>query len=176
MRRKAILTAFVVALLLLASVAWLSWPVLLKPWHSTFDTYTYGSSHLFKGPQAGDKVIVMAKMEGDNVEWVTDRLPDWQQAIYHMDDPKWILHPPVNKGREAMAFLTFVSHLLRKLLDHLSLLRYAYELPRVFAMSLASNAVSNGAIDHFTLHCVAGSDCLPSSSPERLAGSLAYGC
>lgn len=32
----------------------------------------------------------------------------WQQAVYHMDDPTWILHPPINKGHEAMAYLTFI--------------------------------------------------------------------
>lgn len=33
----------------------------------------------------------------------------WQHAIYYMDDfAEGSLHPPVNKGREAMAYLTFL--------------------------------------------------------------------
>jgi len=35
-------------------------------------------------------------------------LTSWQHAIYHMDDPSYVLHPPENKGREAMAYLTFL--------------------------------------------------------------------
>lgn len=38
----------------------------------------------------------------------TDCDASWQHAIYHMDDPKYILHPPRNVGREAMAYLTFL--------------------------------------------------------------------
>jgi Protein of unknown function (DUF3431) len=32
----------------------------------------------------------------------------WQNAIYHVNDPAAILHVPRNKGRESMAYLTFV--------------------------------------------------------------------
>jgi len=39
----------------------------------------------------------------------------WQHAVYHMDDPDYILHPPLNKGREATAYLTF-------LIDHYDVL------------------------------------------------------
>jgi hypothetical protein len=71
-----------------------------------------------------DKVIVMARIEGEDVSWVSEELQEWvrlhmfpfeltdgcswQHAIDHMDDMNWILHPPFNKGREAMAYLTFL--------------------------------------------------------------------
>lgn len=58
---------------------------------------------------SGDKIIVMAKTKAEDTDWVKDNLPDWQRAIYHMDDPEAPgLHPPINKGREAMAYLTYI--------------------------------------------------------------------
>ena len=38
----------------------------------------------------------------------TDEEASWQHAIYHMDEPKAKYHVPVNKGREAMAYLTYL--------------------------------------------------------------------
>lgn len=32
----------------------------------------------------------------------------WQQAIYQVDNPKAAFHVPMNKGREAMAYLTYL--------------------------------------------------------------------
>lgn len=50
------------------------------------------------------------------LSWYADRCDNsWQQAIYHMDEPQYILHPPRNVGREAMAYLTF-------LIDHYDVL------------------------------------------------------
>ncbi|KAJ5947864.1 hypothetical protein N7466_000879 [Penicillium verhagenii] len=61
-----------------------------------------------------DKVIVMAKLEEEDTDWVNQELPDWQRAIYivnpseetRMDEN--ILTTPYNKGHEAMAYLTYV--------------------------------------------------------------------
>lgn len=55
-----------------------------------------------------DKVVVMAKTKSEDTDWVGIHLPDWQHAIYHMDEPKAKLHVPKNKGREAMAYLTYL--------------------------------------------------------------------
>ncbi|KAJ5716472.1 hypothetical protein N7493_008383 [Penicillium malachiteum] len=62
----------------------------------------------------GDKVIVMAKLEEEYTNWVEEELPDWQRAIYivnptaetRMNDS--ILTTPMNKGHEAMAYLSYV--------------------------------------------------------------------
>ena len=108
MRRKVpvpVLVSVAVSLLLLG---WLSHPFLRRGWSSTLPGGNFESSYLFKGASAEDKAVVIAKMAAENTSWVTDELHDWQHAIYHMDDPNWILHPPVNKGRESMAYLTFV--------------------------------------------------------------------
>ncbi|KAJ5649396.1 uncharacterized protein N7484_003119 [Penicillium longicatenatum] len=61
-----------------------------------------------------DKVIVMAKLEEENTDWVGEELPDWQSAIYIVNPSEEtrmnenILTTPYNKGHEAMAYLTYV--------------------------------------------------------------------
>jgi len=65
-------------------------------------------------PAVGDKVIVMASLESEDTSWVAEKLPDWQRAIYIVNPSKPFdpshheLMTPVNKGHEAMAYLTYV--------------------------------------------------------------------
>ncbi|KIX98829.1 uncharacterized protein Z520_05290 [Fonsecaea multimorphosa CBS 102226] len=67
------------------------------------------SAWIDRGPEAEDKAVILAKIQTEDVSWVLNELPDWQKAIYYMDDPaNGTLHPPKNKGREAMAYLTFL--------------------------------------------------------------------
>ncbi|MCJ1436600.1 hypothetical protein MMC27_005980 [Xylographa pallens] len=54
------------------------------------------------------KVIVMGKLEAEDTSWVARDLPDWDNAVYVVDNTSAPLHTPVNKGREAMAYLTYV--------------------------------------------------------------------
>jgi len=54
------------------------------------------------------KVIVMAKLEKEDTSWVADNLPDWQTAIYTVDNPNATLHTDRNKGREANVYLTYI--------------------------------------------------------------------
>ncbi|KAJ5775442.1 uncharacterized protein N7511_000453 [Penicillium nucicola] len=62
----------------------------------------------------GDKVIVMAKLEEENTDWVEQGLPDWQRAIYIVNPSQETradanaLTTPNNKGHEAMAYLTYI--------------------------------------------------------------------
>ena len=46
-------------------------------------------------------------MKMENVTWLDDYLHDWKKNIYVVDDPAAPLTVPVNKGREAMVFLTY---------------------------------------------------------------------
>ncbi|KAL9097085.1 MAG: hypothetical protein Q9163_006385 [Psora crenata] len=59
----------------------------------------------------GDKVVVMARLEKDDTNWVAEKLSDWQAALYTVD-PSPSSHPqlttPSNKGHEAMAYLTYI--------------------------------------------------------------------
>ncbi|KIW91936.1 uncharacterized protein Z519_06918 [Cladophialophora bantiana CBS 173.52] len=82
--------------------------------HSSFPGFwvrlsSSDSAWIYKGPVAEDKVVILAKIKAEDVSWVASELPDWQHAIYYMDDPtEGTLHPPKNKGREAMAYLSFL--------------------------------------------------------------------
>lgn len=79
----------------------------------TSSIWNYGQE-TYKGPEgavAGDKIIVMASLESQDTSWVAEKLPDWQRAIYIVDPSEsssYELTTPVNKGREAMAYLTYV--------------------------------------------------------------------
>ncbi|KAI9826350.1 MAG: hypothetical protein M1832_000267 [Thelocarpon impressellum] len=55
-----------------------------------------------------DKVVVMAKLEDEDTSWVGKHLPDWQAAIYTVNNRSAALHTQANKGRESMAYLTYI--------------------------------------------------------------------
>lgn len=56
-----------------------------------------------------DRAVVVGKLQREDVGWVGDKLPDWQRAIYTIDNPtSGQLHTLVNKGHEAMAFLSYI--------------------------------------------------------------------
>ncbi|KAF2227016.1 hypothetical protein BDZ85DRAFT_316449 [Elsinoe ampelina] len=59
-------------------------------------------------PPTGDKIIVVGKLKEEDSSWVTNELPDWQQAIYIVDDPTAPLHTLHNKGHEGNAYLTYI--------------------------------------------------------------------
>lgn len=50
--------------------------------------------------------LVVASMKKENITWLHDYLTDWKKNIYVVDDPTAELTVPLNKGREAMVFLT----------------------------------------------------------------------
>ncbi|MCJ1419415.1 hypothetical protein MMC32_005770 [Xylographa parallela] len=54
------------------------------------------------------KAIVLGALASEDTSWVARDLPDWQNAIYVVDNTSAPLHTAVNKGREAMAYLTYV--------------------------------------------------------------------
>jgi len=58
------------------------------------------------GPE--DVEMVVASMKKENVTWLDDFLLDWKKNIYVVDDPTAPLTVDVNKGREAMVFLTYI--------------------------------------------------------------------
>ncbi|CAO1596835.1 hypothetical protein XANCAGTX0491_000665 [Xanthoria calcicola] len=59
-----------------------------------------------------DKVLIMARVESENTDWVAEGLPDWQHAIYTVNPsastPNTTLTTPQNKGHESMAYLTYI--------------------------------------------------------------------
>ncbi|KAL8828715.1 MAG: hypothetical protein Q9170_006484 [Blastenia crenularia] len=77
---------------------------------------TFQNSELDNPPpiagKAEDKVVVMAKVEAEDTEWVAEHLPDWQHAIYTVNPTSLpsntTLTTPLNKGHESMAYLTYI--------------------------------------------------------------------
>ncbi|MCJ1320027.1 hypothetical protein MMC15_005363 [Xylographa vitiligo] len=71
-----------------------------KPWQSVTP------------PPAGSgpptKVIVIGKLAAEDTGWVSSELPDWRNAVYTVDNTSAALRTPANKGRESMAYLTYI--------------------------------------------------------------------
>ncbi|KAE8383780.1 hypothetical protein BDV26DRAFT_277024 [Aspergillus bertholletiae] len=55
-----------------------------------------------------DRVIVVGKMQGEDTDWVINELPNWQSAIYAVDDPEAPLRVAKNKGKEANVYLQYI--------------------------------------------------------------------
>lgn len=70
-RRKFFLLG--TAATLCVCLVWLFRSAVFDLWPPAID---YGSQYILKGPQAEDKVIVMAKMEAEDVSWVAEELPE----------------------------------------------------------------------------------------------------
>jgi hypothetical protein len=71
------------------------------------------------GSLVGDKIVVIPALVTDDMSWVADDLPDWQRAIYIVnpnttdtgitsDLSTTQLTTPMNKGKESMAYLTYI--------------------------------------------------------------------
>ncbi|KAI9654841.1 MAG: hypothetical protein M1829_000737 [Trizodia sp. TS-e1964] len=54
------------------------------------------------------RTLVIARMSSSNVDWIAESLPHMHAKIYAADDPNAVLHPPQNKGHEAMVYLTYL--------------------------------------------------------------------
>ncbi|KAL1958034.1 hypothetical protein VTO42DRAFT_5246 [Malbranchea cinnamomea] len=54
------------------------------------------------------RTLVVPRLKDENVDWIHEEFPDLETAIYVVDDPEAPLHPPKNKGREVMVYLTYI--------------------------------------------------------------------
>lgn len=73
------------------------------------------NDHVVSDPtQPAEKELVLAAMQASNMSWVEEYLSDWKVNIYRADakDGDVGLTVPVNKGNEAMVYLTCVFDLL----------------------------------------------------------------
>lgn len=52
--------------------------------------------------------LVVASLSTENTSWIAEQLPDWDARIYHVDDASAALTVPLNKGKEAMVYLTWI--------------------------------------------------------------------
>jgi hypothetical protein len=58
-----------------------------------------------------EKELVVASLKGDDTGWLDDYFADWKKNVYVVNDQSAPLTVPINKGREAMPFLTYVYQL-----------------------------------------------------------------
>ncbi|GES58834.1 hypothetical protein ATEIFO6365_0003011700 [Aspergillus terreus] len=54
------------------------------------------------------KMLVVPQADLEDTMWIEFELPDWQSAVYVVDDPSAPLHPPRNKGHEVMVYLSYI--------------------------------------------------------------------
>lgn len=57
---------------------------------------------------ASNRAFVVSSLKRDDVSWLTDNLHNWQIVRYVVDDADAQYTVPMNKGREAMVYLTYV--------------------------------------------------------------------
>jgi hypothetical protein len=63
------------------------------------------------------QIIVVPKMKAEDISWLEQELPDTPKAVYVVDDRRAPLHPPKNKGNEAMVYLSYIIDHYHKLPD-----------------------------------------------------------
>jgi Protein of unknown function (DUF3431) len=54
------------------------------------------------------KIIVTPQTQEEDASWIATELPDWDSAIYMVEDSTAEYHPPRNKGHEAMVYLSYI--------------------------------------------------------------------
>ena len=69
-------------------------------------------------PAVFRKEFIVASLKVDDTSWLSQYLPDWKANIYVVDDHAAELTVPINKGREAMVYLTYVQSFLFNYWDY----------------------------------------------------------
>jgi hypothetical protein len=54
------------------------------------------------------QVLVVARLQDQNVDWIDDELTGMPTAVYVADDETALFHAPMKKGHEAMIYLTYI--------------------------------------------------------------------
>ncbi|KAI4715231.1 hypothetical protein E4T48_08593 [Aureobasidium sp. EXF-10727] len=70
------------------------------------DTAPAFKTSVIHSPSSLDQIVVMGRTNSDDTSWV-ERLPEWRNAVYSVDNNTWPLHTN-NKGREANFYLTYL--------------------------------------------------------------------
>ncbi|EWC48898.1 hypothetical protein DRE_00203 [Drechslerella stenobrocha 248] len=57
-----------------------------------------------------NRSVIMGKTKSEDGSWVKGKLASWRPVVYSVDEPtsQEYLHIPVNKGKEAMPYLTYI--------------------------------------------------------------------
>lgn len=54
------------------------------------------------------RVMVVPRMQEDDVSWISKELPGLNMTVYVANDPRAPMHPPKNKGHEVMVYLSYL--------------------------------------------------------------------
>lgn len=65
------------------------------------------------------KALVVASMKGDDTSWLDEYFSDWDRNVFVMNDPRAKLTVAKNKGRESMAYLTYMIDNYHDLPDYM---------------------------------------------------------
>ncbi|KAJ5795328.1 hypothetical protein N7457_001927 [Penicillium paradoxum] len=66
-----------------------------------------------------DRTIILGKMSYENTDWLEDGLPEWQHAVYTVDNPEAPLSVERNKGKESNAYLQYILDNYDKLPEYM---------------------------------------------------------
>ncbi|KAJ5223276.1 hypothetical protein N7468_007818, partial [Penicillium chermesinum] len=55
-----------------------------------------------------DRVVVLGKMSWEDTDWLDEELPEWQHAVYTVNDPNADLTVQENKGKESNVYLQYI--------------------------------------------------------------------
>lgn len=83
-----------------------------------FLSSTENEEGLEEDSQHYEAALVVASQTKDNTTWLREGFTGWRKEIYVVDDATARLTVPVNKGREAMVYLTYVSSPSQPNIDH----------------------------------------------------------
>ncbi|PGH03395.1 hypothetical protein GX51_04126 [Blastomyces parvus] len=54
------------------------------------------------------RALIVPRLQNEDVRWISTDVKNVQEFVYVVDDPSAPLHPPLNKGNEAMVYLTYL--------------------------------------------------------------------
>ncbi|CAI7642889.1 unnamed protein product [Penicillium bialowiezense] len=66
-----------------------------------------------------DRTIILGKMSYEDTNWLEDELPEWQHAVYTVDDPQARLTVEQNKGKESNIYLQYILDNYDKLPEYM---------------------------------------------------------
>ncbi|KAJ5688818.1 hypothetical protein N7462_003210 [Penicillium macrosclerotiorum] len=66
-----------------------------------------------------DRIIVMGRTLWEDTDWLEEELPEWQHAVYDVDDPDAEFHVQQNKGRESNVYLQYIIDHYDKLPEYM---------------------------------------------------------
>ncbi|OAX81215.1 hypothetical protein ACJ72_04441 [Emergomyces africanus] len=86
------------------------------------------------------RALIVPRLQKEDASWISAKLKDVEEFVYVVDDPSAPLHPPINKGHEAMVYLTYLIDHYHNLPD-IMIFMHSHQVSWHNEESLAFNAV-----------------------------------